>query len=120
MKFLLNKILLLKNEKNLILNEKNFIEKRMIRMGCYSSLVLRGLAIPIINLKNAKQGDFIQFWRKNNTGHSVIFDSINYNENNEIELRYWSTQRSTNGIGYCSELLNKISELFICRLNILY
>lgn len=68
-----------------------------------------------VDLKKAKPGDFCQFWRKNGSGHSVIF----LKENNGF-LKYWSTQPSTNGIGERIESLNSnsrnpITEIYIAQ-----
>ncbi|MCP4460953.1 MAG: hypothetical protein GY816_23475 [Cytophagales bacterium] len=49
---------------------------------------------------NAKAGDFVQFWRNNESGHSVIFLDWIKNDSGEISgIKYRSTQRKTNGIG---------------------
>lgn len=57
-----------------------------------------------ISLDNAKKGDFVQFWRTSGSGHSVIFISWTYNNSGVRNgMKYWSTQSSTNGIGYNTE-----------------
>lgn len=62
------------------------------------------LGPEIKRFDDARKGDFLQFWRKNGTGHSVIFDRWIYDgEGNIVGLRYWSTQKSTQGIGYVIE-----------------
>lgn len=53
-----------------------------------------------VNHKNAKAGDFVQFWRNNKSGHSVIFLDWIRNESGKITgLKYRSTQKKTDGIG---------------------
>jgi plastocyanin len=52
-----------------------------------------GTAIDIID---AQVGDFVQFWRKNGSGHSVIF--LSHVEGTR-GIKYWSSQNATNGIG---------------------
>jgi hypothetical protein len=45
-------------------------------------------------------GDFVQLWRTNKSGHSVIFlDWLKANDGTIIGMKYWSTQTSTQGIG---------------------
>lgn len=57
-----------------------------------------------IDINSAQAGDFVQFWRTNGSGHSVIFIAWTYNSNGVRNgLKYWSTQSSTNGIGYRTE-----------------
>ena len=53
-----------------------------------------------INFESAVAGDFVQFWRNNKTGHSVIFLNWIKDERGKIKgLRYRSSQKLTNGIG---------------------
>lgn len=52
---------------------------------------------------DAEPGDFVQYWRNNGSGHSVIFLAWVYKdqqpEGDPIGLRYWSSQTATDGIG---------------------
>ncbi|HEX9652852.1 MAG TPA: hypothetical protein VGA99_04000 [bacterium] len=60
-----------------------------------------------IPFDEAQAGDFVQFWRKDNTGHSCIFlNWILDHEGNIIGLRYWGSQPQTNGIGTDTELFD--------------
>ncbi len=60
-----------------------------------------GKAIP---LAQAQAGDFVQFWRVSGSGHSVIFINWTYDAmGNRNGIKYWSTQSSTQGIGYQTE-----------------
>ena len=53
-----------------------------------------------VDPKEAKAGDFVQFWRNNKSGHSVIFLDWIKNENEKITgIKYRSTQKKTDGIG---------------------
>ena len=53
-----------------------------------------------IELEEAQSGDFVQFWRNNNTGHSVVFLSWERDEKGKIvAMKYRSSQKVTNGIG---------------------
>ena len=57
----------------------------------------------ITKWKDAKRGDFVQFWRHTGSGHSVIFDQWVKRKGRIVGLTYWSTQGSTKGIGTRSE-----------------
>jgi hypothetical protein len=53
-----------------------------------------------ITADEALPGDFVQIWRTNNSGHSVIFiDWVTDADGNRTGIKYWSTQKSTQGIG---------------------
>lgn len=55
--------------------------------------------------QDALPGDFVQLWRNDRSGHSVIFVNWLYDSTGVCTgLQYWSTQTSTQGIGYASEL----------------
>lgn len=57
-----------------------------------------------IALGEAQEGDFVQFWRNNNTGHSVIFiDWVRDEAFNIKGITYLSSQKHTNGIGVRTE-----------------
>ena len=74
-------------------------------------------------------GDFIDFSRDNNTGHTVVFLGWKREENKIVGLKYWSSQGSTNGIAYKTEYFNVqrndgtkygnmiIDNLYIARIN---
>ncbi len=52
----------------------------------------------------ALPGDFVQIWRHNKSGHSVIFVGWQYdNEGRRKAIHYWSTQTGTQGINFVSE-----------------
>jgi hypothetical protein len=62
-----------------------------------------GLGTVITDWKKAKAGDFVQIWRNNGSGHSVIFIEWVYGPQKEIKgIKYWSTQTKT-GIAYATE-----------------
>lgn len=82
------------------------------RAGQQDALVPRRLG-KRINLNDAQPGDFIQIWRSNGSGHSVIY--LAHDQNG---IRYWSTQKSTNGIGERYEKFSGIrplTEIYITR-----
>ena len=71
-----------------------------------------------INIKQALPGDFVQIWRKSGSGHTVVF--INHLLHG---LGYWSSQPSTNGLGYRVEKwsldqTNPITETYTFRAKI--
>lgn len=69
----------------------------------YNAILSMGLG-KAVNPKKAKPGDFVQFWRKSGSGHSVIFIKWKRNSSGQIiGLTYWSTQKSTKGIGFKTE-----------------
>jgi hypothetical protein len=52
---------------------------------------------------DAQAGDFLQLWRTNKSGHSVVFLEWVLEGGEPIGIKYRSTQKSTNGIGDRSE-----------------
>ena len=60
----------------------------------------------LTNFEEARPGDFIDFSRENQTGHTVVLiDWVRVN-GKIVGLRYWSSQGSTNGIAYKTEYFN--------------
>ncbi len=89
---------------------------------CLYALKKLGLGFEV-KMREAKAGDFVQFWRNNKSGHSVIFLDWVKNESGEITgIKYRSTQKSTNGIGDRTETIGtgekeiNLSRLYIVRL----
>lgn len=63
-----------------------------------------GIGELVTDWDDVQAGDFLQFWRNSGSGHNVIFIDWEYDtNNNRIGFLYWSTQSSTDGIGYNSE-----------------
>jgi len=52
-----------------------------------------------VELNEAAAGDFAQFWRSNESGHSVMFLEWIVEEGKTVGVKYRSSQKSTNGIG---------------------
>ena len=73
-----------------------------------------------VDLTDALTGDFVQFWRNNGSGHSVIFLAWLFDDSGNISgLKYRSTQRSTNGIGDREEGIgNEASDINLDRVYI--
>lgn len=62
----------------------------------------------LTNFEEARPGDFIDFSRENQTGHTVVLiDWLRVN-GKIVGLRYWSSQESTNGIAYKTEYFNTL------------
>jgi hypothetical protein len=61
-----------------------------------------------VAIKDAKPGDFLQLWRTNKSGHSVVFLDWVTDGGRPIGLKYRSTQTSTKGIGDRTEYFTGI------------
>lgn len=55
----------------------------------------------------ARAGDFVQLWRTDESGHQAVFVNWLWKKDEIVGLTYWSTQPSTRGIGYRSELVGQ-------------
>jgi|GEM_PF-1112857 len=87
-----------------------------------------GLGISIKNLEDARPGDFIDFSRENNTGHTAVFLNWIFEGDKIVGLKYWSSQSTTGGIAYKTEYFNvtkpdgktygnvRIDQLYIARI----
>lgn len=73
------------------------------RRGPLDALLPLRLGVQIRDPREARPGDFVQLWRRNKSGHSVIFLGWVRRGGKRVGIRYWSTQRSTNGIGVQTE-----------------
>ena len=63
-----------------------------------------GLGEPVLRWSEALPGDPVQFWRFSGSGHSVIFiDWVTDSDDVIVGIDYWSTQNSTDGVGYQTE-----------------
>jgi len=66
----------------------------------------------IADLEQALPGDFVQLWRANKSGHSVIFVNwLRGAKGERIGIQYWSSQIRTRGIGLNSELFGSVPGL---------
>ena len=69
----------------------------------HTAIVGNGLGVRIGSLDDALPGDFVQLWRANGSGHSVVF--LAWEREGDTGrgaitgIRYWSTQPATKGIG---------------------
>ena len=72
--------------------------------GNVDALYNYGLGEQVTTLEDARAGDVVQFWRNDGSGHNNIFiEWIRDSDDNITGLTYWSTQGSTDGIGYNTE-----------------
>ena len=63
-----------------------------------------GVGELVTDWDDVQSGDFLQFWRNSGSGHNAIFIDWEWDsDGNRIGFLYWSTQNSTDGIGYNSE-----------------
>jgi hypothetical protein len=74
---------------------------------CVYALEKLGIGRPV-TIKNAKPGDFLQLWRTNKSGHSVVFLEWATDAGRPVGVKYRSTQTSTNGIGDRTEYFTGI------------
>ncbi|RME22166.1 MAG: hypothetical protein D6798_16480 [Deltaproteobacteria bacterium] len=63
-----------------------------------------GIGERITDLEDVRPGDYVQIWRYSGSGHTFVFiDWERDDDGHIIGLRYWSSQGSTDGIGYNEE-----------------
>lgn len=73
------------------------------RKTLFTAVTKTGLGRRITDWEDARPGDFVQLWRHSGSGHSCVFRAWVREEEKIVGLRYWSTQKSTNGIGERAE-----------------
>ena len=63
-----------------------------------------GIGERVTRWEDVRPGDFVQIWRHSGSGHTFVFIDWERDGDDEIiGVRYWSTQSSTDGIGYNEE-----------------
>lgn len=89
------------------------------RKLCQYGLSSLKLGWAITKLEDARAGDFVQFWRHSGSGHQAVFVNWIYKRGEIVGLTYWSSQGSTQGIGYHSEWIGpegiKRDEIYVGR-----
>lgn len=78
--------------------------------NCAIAIEKYGFGKRIMDLADAKPGDFIDFSRENNTGHTAVFSDWIKEGGRIIGLKYWSSQGSTQGVAYNEEYLNVLNQ----------
>lgn len=84
--------------------KRNWFCLKINSPGPLDALSQAGIGAEVTDWEQALPGDFVQLWRNDKSGHSVIF--INWLRDatgQRVGLQYWSTQTGTNGIGFSSE-----------------
>jgi hypothetical protein len=66
---------------------------------CAVAVERLGVGRQIKKLENARPGDFVQIWRTNKSGHSVVLVEWVREGGRIIGIKYRSSQKSTDGIG---------------------
>jgi hypothetical protein len=73
-------------------------------MGIVDAMDNYGVGLRVTDWEDVRPGDIIQFWRHSGSGHNAIFIGWETNAGGDIAgFTYWSTQGSTDGIGYNDE-----------------
>lgn len=63
-----------------------------------------GIGEVVTDWADVRPGDYVQIWRHSGSGHTFVFIEWLKDDEGAIEgVRYWSTQSSTDGIGYNEE-----------------
>lgn len=66
---------------------------------CALAMETLGVGREVKRLADARPGDFVQLWRTNKSGHSVVLVALERQGDRIFGLRYRSSQKSTDGIG---------------------
>ena len=68
--------------------------------GPASALTAHGLGRRIVELEDARPGDFLQFWTRRNRGHTAVFLGwVRDRRGRIVGSRHWSSHPRTGGIG---------------------
>ena len=72
--------------------------------GIVEAMENYGIGHHVSDWDDIRPGDIIQFWRHSGSGHNAIFIGWETNTGGDITgFTYWSTQGSTDGVGYNDE-----------------
>jgi hypothetical protein len=66
---------------------------------CALAVERLGIGNEVKRLRDARPGDFMQLWRTNKSGHSVVFLDWVRDGGKVVGLKYRSSQKSTDGVG---------------------
>ena len=73
--------------------------KEAAERQCALAVEHLGVGREVKSLADAQPGDFMQIWRTNKTGHSVLFLDWVREGDKIVGMKYRSSQKSTNGVG---------------------
>lgn len=69
-----------------------------------------------ISPRDARPGDFVFIQNKSGSGHIVVFLSYFFDEDMNMNIKYWSSQKRTDGMGDAHTPLSKIDYIKVVRL----
>jgi hypothetical protein len=102
------------------------VPKDAAETQCALAVERLGIGKRIKNLDDARPGDFVQLWRTNKSGHSVVLVELVRDGGKIIGLKYRSAQKSTDGVGDRTEYFADASgkggkldrkRIYVARLN---
>jgi len=73
--------------------------KEAAERQCALAVEQLGIGREVKSLANAQPGDFMQIWRTNKSGHSVLFLDWVLEGDQIVGIKYRSSQKSTDGVG---------------------
>jgi hypothetical protein len=83
---------------------KDWFVRDLYGTGIVEAMENYGIGDRVTSWDDVRPGDIIQFWRHSGSGHNAIFIGWERDGAGEITgFTYWSTQNSTDGIGYNDE-----------------
>jgi hypothetical protein len=75
------------------------VPKDAAEKQCALAVERLGIGRHVKDLEDARPGDFVQIWRTNKSGHSVVLVELVRERGRIIGLKYRSSQKSTDGVG---------------------
>lgn len=73
--------------------------KEAAERQCALAVEELGIGREVKSLADAQPGDFMQLWRTNKSGHSVLFLDWVSDGDQVVGIKYRSSQKSTDGVG---------------------
>ncbi len=81
--------------------------------GAVEALSRSGLGSRLASLEHARPGDFVQAWRADGLGHSMVLLGWDHDAAGTITgIRYWSSQPWTDGIGEAFTAIGAADDAF--------
>jgi hypothetical protein len=75
---------------------------------CALAMQRLGIGKPVKSIAAARPGDFVQLWRTDKSGHSVVLVELVREGERVVGLRYRSSQKSTDGVGERDEFFSDV------------